>query len=90
MFYEYWKSVDENYQIEIVDKEFLYLYIKKMNSARPACEASENLFIFFVQFIQTQKRKFKRISECEFVLHVPACLKCSTTCLKHAAGFYNM
>ena len=87
MFYEYWKSVDENYQIEIVDKEFLYLHIKKMNSARPALV---KIYLFFFKFIQTQKRKFKRISECEFVLHVPACLKCSTTCLKHAAGFYNM
>ena len=57
-----------------------------MNSARRASEDSEHLFIFFAQFIQSQKRKFKRISECEFVLHVPACLKRSTTCLKHAGG----
>ena len=53
-------------------------------------EASENLFRLFAHFIQIQKKKFKRTSKCEFVLHVLAYLKRSTTCLQHAAGWYNI
>ena len=58
MFYEYWKSVDENYQIEIADKEFLYLY-KKMNPARPASEASENLFYIFCPIYSNAKKEIQ-------------------------------